>query len=230
MIPPPTSPSPPAAVCARSASPTPPIFSASCAPRGSRSSRSSGRRAALAAPAPAGKPGRVLSARRSTLSSVNTTLALACTLSLGAAAVAAPDYPIQPVPFTAVRLTGGFWHARQEINRTVTVPFALQQCEDTGRVRNFDLAAETMRRRAAGETTFQHKPPTVFPFDDSDVFKALEGAAYALSLRPDAALERRLDTLIARIAAAQEPDGYLYTWRTMHPDSPAHKWIDRERW
>lgn len=161
---------------------------------------------------------------------MKTALALAGTLSLGAALVAASDYLIQPVPFTAVRLTGGFWHTRQELNRTVTIPFALQQCEDTGRVRNFDLAAETMRRRAAGETAFQHQPPTQFPFDDSDVFKAIEGAAYALSIRPDPALASRLDTLIARIAAAQEPDGYLYTWRTMHPDSPAHKWIDRERW
>jgi DUF1680 family protein len=161
---------------------------------------------------------------------MKTPLVIAGGLALCALASAAPDYPVQPVPFTAVRITGGFWHARQEINRTVTVPFALQQCEDTGRLRNFDLAADTMRRRAAGEATFQHQPPTEFPFDDSDVFKAIEGAAYALSLKPDAALERRLDGLIARIAAAQEPDGYLYTWRTMHPDSPAHKWIHAQRW
>lgn len=142
----------------------------------------------------------------------------------------AADYPFQPVPFTAVRLTGGFWQARQEINRTVTVPFALQQCEDTGRLKNFDLAAETMRRRAAGEPTFQNTPPTQFPFDDSDVYKAIEGASYVLSMQGDAGLERQLDGLIARIAAAQEPDGYLYTWRTMHPDAPAHKWIDPQRW
>ena len=161
---------------------------------------------------------------------MKTPLALAFSVALGAAAAAAPDYPVHPVPFTAVRVTGGFWQARQETNRAVTVPFALQQCEDTGRVRNFDLAAETMRRRAVGEATFQHKPPTQFPFDDSDVFKAIEGAAFALSMKPDAALARRLDGIIARIAAAQEPDGYLYTWRTMHPDSPAHKWIGEQRW
>ncbi len=142
----------------------------------------------------------------------------------------AADYPFQPVPFTAVRLTGGFWQARQEINRTVTVPFALQQCEDTGRLKNFDLAAETMRRRAAGEPTFQNTPPTQFPFDDSDVYKAIEGASYVLSMQGDIGLERKLAGIIARIAAAQEPDGYLYTWRTMHPDSPAHPWIDQQRW
>ncbi|MCX6955553.1 MAG: glycoside hydrolase family 127 protein [Verrucomicrobia bacterium] len=155
-------------------------------------------------------------------------LGVAVLLALGS--LSAADYPVQPVPFTAVRVTGGFWQARQEVNRNVTVPFALKQCEDTGRIRNFDLAAETMRRRAAGETTFQHRPPTEFPFDDSDVYKAIEGAAYALSMKRDAALERQLDGIIARIAAAQEPDGYLYTFRTMHPDSPGHKWIGQQRW
>ncbi len=146
------------------------------------------------------------------------------------AAFAASDYPVTPVPFTAVRVTGGFWQARQEINRTVTVPFALQQCEESGRVRNFDLAADTMKRRAAGEKGFQHTPPTLFPFDDSDVYKAIEGAAFSLNQKPDQVLERQLDGFIARIAAAQEPDGYLYTFRTMHPDSPAHKWIGEKRW
>ena len=53
-------------------------------------------------------------------------------LMAGALSLMAADYPVQPVPFTAVRITGGFWHARQEVNRAVTVPFALQQCEDTG--------------------------------------------------------------------------------------------------
>jgi DUF1680 family protein len=87
-----------------------------------------------------------------------------------------------------------------------------------------------MKRRAAGETSFQHNPPTVYPFDDSDVFKAIEGASFAMSVKPDPALGQRLDGYIARIAAAQEPDGYLYTWRTMHPDSPAHGWIGKNRW
>lgn len=140
------------------------------------------------------------------------------------------DYPVRPVPFTAVRVTGGFWQARQEVNRTVTVPYALKQCEDSGRLRNFDLAAETLRRRAAGEADFQNKPVTIYPFDDSDVFKVIEGAAFALSMQADPALERQLDGWIARIAAAQEADGYLYTFRTMHPDSPAQEWIDPQRW
>ena len=140
------------------------------------------------------------------------------------------DYPVQPVPFTSVRITGGLLQARQATNTLVTLPFALDQCESSDRLKNFDLAAETMRRRAAGETTFQNKPPTVYPFDDSDVFKAIEGAAFCLSVQPDPALAARVEGFIKRIAAAQEPDGYLYTWRTMHPDSPAHDWIHPQRW
>ena len=65
------------------------------------------------------------------------------------------DYPVQPVPFTAVRITGGFWEAKQEINRTVTVPFALQQCEESHRLKNFDLAAGTMRAGPPGRRRFR---------------------------------------------------------------------------
>jgi uncharacterized protein len=144
--------------------------------------------------------------------------------------LAAADYPVRPVPFTDVTLTGGMWKTRQDINSRVTLPFALAQCETSDRLKNFDLAAETMKRRAAGETTFQNKPPTQYPFDDSDVFKVLEGAAFALAVQPDAKLSAKVDEFIRRIEAAQEPDGYLYTWRTMHPDSPAHDWIDQDRW
>ncbi|MCC6234426.1 MAG: glycoside hydrolase family 127 protein, partial [Verrucomicrobiales bacterium] len=145
-------------------------------------------------------------------------------------AYGAADYPIQPVPFTQVRLTGGLLHDRQATNARVTMPFALGQCESSKRLINFDLAADTLRRRAAGEAAFQNKPPTEFPFDDSDVFKAIEGAAFCLSVSPDPAIATQIEGMIRRIAAAQEPDGYLYTWRTMHPDQPAHAWIDQKRW
>ena len=142
----------------------------------------------------------------------------------------AADYPMQPVPFTSVHITGGFWQARQETNRQVTIPYAFQQCEDTKRLRNFELATETMKRRAAGETNFQNKPLTIYPFDDSDIYKVVEAASFALNLQKDPALEAKLDGYINEIAAAQEPDGYLYTFRTMHPDSPAHEWINQQRW
>lgn len=131
---------------------------------------------------------------------------------------APPDYPIRPVPFTAVQLNDSFWAPRLETHRTVTIPFAFRQCEETGRLRNFEMAA---RRQG----TFC----TQYPFDDSDVFKIIEGAAYGLALRPDPALADTLDRLIATIAAAQEEDGYLYTARTIDPAHP-HPWATPVRY
>jgi DUF1680 family protein len=156
-------------------------------------------------------------------------LVLGC-LVLSAAIGVASDYPISPVPFTQVRFTGGVLYERQMTNLQVTLPFALKQLETSGRLRNFDLAADVMRRRRAGETNYQVKPPTEYPFDDSDVYKVIEGASYCLSLQYDPRLAQTLEEIIARVAAAQEPDGYLYTFRTMHPDSPGHPWIGHERW
>jgi len=132
-------------------------------------------------------------------------LVLAVALILPAAVAAAgPDYPIVPVPFTAVQLAPGFWQPRLETNRTVTVPFALQKCQDTGRIGNFAVAGKLQ------DGTFKG-----LRYDDSDVYKTIEAAAYTLAQHPDPALAARLDGIIAKIAAAQEPDGYLYTLRTI---------------
>ena len=113
------------------------------------------------------------------------------------------DYPIQPVPFTSVEVGTGFWQPRMETNTKVTVPYCFQRCESTGRIRNFVAAAE--RNPAAFQGIF---------YNDSDVFKIVEGASYSLALNPDPDLEQYLDALIAKFAAAQEPDGYLYSAKT----------------
>ncbi|MGA2113314.1 MAG: glycoside hydrolase family 127 protein [Bryobacteraceae bacterium] len=136
----------------------------------------------------------------------------------------APDYPVKPVPFTAVHVNDGFWAPRIETNRTVTIPVAFQKEEETGRVDNFVRAAESLR----SEPFENHKPPG-FPFDDSDVYKVIEGASYALSVHPDPKLDAYIDGLIQKIAAAQEADGYLYTARTINPLEP-HPWSGKERW
>ncbi|MCK7489562.1 MAG: glycoside hydrolase family 127 protein [Anaerotruncus sp.] len=127
-----------------------------------------------------------------------------------AATPAPPDYPIRPVPFTEVTLADSFWAPRLETNRTVSIPYALRMIEETGRVDNFRKAARLMDGPYLGRR-----------FNDSDVYKAMEAAAYALRLRPDPALEKTLDDLIALIARAQEPDGYLFTTRTNDPAHPA---------
>src|ERR1043165_2847581 len=134
------------------------------------------------------------------------------------------DYPVQPVPFTAVHLSDVFWAPRIETNRTVTIPFAFEQCEKSGRMDNFERAAKALK----GEELTDRKPPGT-PFDDTDPYKVLEGASYALAVQPDPKLSAYLDSLIAKIAGAQEPDGYLYTARTINPEHP-HQWSGKERW
>ena len=134
------------------------------------------------------------------------------------------DYPFQPIPFTEVRITDQFWSARLETNQKVTIPYAFQQCEETGRIQNFEEAA-AVRSGKKERGTFS----TVYPFDDSDVYKVIEGASYSLTVHPDPELEKYLDDLIAKIAAAQEADGYLYTARTINPDPPV-RWVGKERW
>lgn len=134
------------------------------------------------------------------------------------------DYPVKPVPFTAVHVTDTFWAPRIETNRQVTIPFAFKKDEETGRVDNFIRAAEALR----GEQFSNHKPPG-YPFDDTDVYKVIEGASYTLSVHPDPQLEAYVDGLIDKVAAAQEKDGYLYTARTIDPLSP-HKWAGTKRW
>ena len=149
----------------------------------------------------------------------------ASTLALAlAAAEPARDYPVKPVPFTAVQLNDTFWLPRIELNRAVTIPFAFEKSEESKRVYHFERAAAVLR----GEPLADKSPPG-YPFDDSDVFKVIEGAAYTLSVKPDPKLEAYLDGLIAKIAAAQEPDGYLYTTRTIDPVNP-HPWAGKKRW
>ena len=128
------------------------------------------------------------------------------------------DYTIQPVDFTKVKLTDNFWSPRIKINQTVTIPASFDRCESTGRVKNFEMVAAKSGKFC-----------TTYPFDDTDIYKTIEGASFSLSLFPDAKLAAYIDTLIDKIAKAQEADGYLYTARTINP-AAAHVWAGKERW
>jgi len=140
-------------------------------------------------------------------------------LLLSTAVLAQPkDYPVQAVDFTKVKLNDKFWLPRIETNRTVTIPASFERCENTGRVKNFVMAAEK-----------KGKFCTVFPFDDTDIYKTIEGASFSLAVHPDPKLESYVDSLINIIAKAQEPDGYLYTARTIDPANP-HAWAGMVRW
>ena len=130
----------------------------------------------------------------------------------------AQDYPIRPVPFTAVEFSDAFWAPRIETNRTVTIPYDFEMCEKTGRIDNFAVAGGLKEGKFEG-----------IYFNDSDVYKIIEGAAYALAVHPDPDLELYLDEVIFKIAAAQEKDGYLYTARTIDPKHPVVG-IGPKRW
>lgn len=129
------------------------------------------------------------------------------------------NYPIQPVPFTAVKVNDNFWAPRIKKNHEVTIPIAFKQCEITGRIKNFKIAGKLEKGSFC----------SLYPFDDSDVYKIIEGASYSLQTYPDKNLEAYLDTLIRYIGLAQEPDGYLYTNRTIDPKH-THEWAGKERW
>jgi len=137
---------------------------------------------------------------------------------------AAHDYPFKPVPFTAVHLNDAFWAPRLETNRLTTIPYAFAKCEASGRMYNFERAAAVLR----GEKISDRKAPG-FPFDDTDPYKVLEAAAFSLAVQSDPKMDAYLDKLIALIASAQEPDGYLYTTRTIDPQHP-HDWSGTQRW
>ncbi|MBR1682727.1 MAG: glycoside hydrolase family 127 protein [Bacteroidaceae bacterium] len=138
--------------------------------------------------------------------------------------LAQAGYPINPVPFTSVKVTPGtFWGQRLEASRKVTIPLAFSKCEETGRYTNFSNAAAHMK-----------DPSKVFKvggysFDDTDPYKTIEGASYLLQTYPDKRLVQYIDSVIDVIASAQEPDGYLYTSRTQNPQHP-HDWAGDKRW
>lgn len=101
---------------------------------------------------------------------------------------------------------------------------AFKKCEETGRYRNFEIAA----RQLSGENTEDIKVQG-FSFDDTDVYKTIEGASYILQTYPDKKLAAYIDSVLDIVARGQEPDGYLYTARTMNPKHP-HGWAGSKRW
>ena len=142
---------------------------------------------------------------------------LACT---GGKTGDAASYQVSQVPFTDVKIAqNSFWGDRLKAAREVTIPLAFSKCESEGRYRNFEMAV----------TPSPDNPPSGFPFDDTDVYKTIEGASYILQTYPDKKLESYIDSVLDIVAAAQEPDGYLYTPRTMNPWHP-HAWSGSERW
>lgn len=128
----------------------------------------------------------------------------------------APDYPIKTVDIRDVKLTDDFW---MPIIRTVqekTIDYALEKCAEEGRFDNFLIAGGKMEGPVKG----------YMPFDDTDVYKIIEGASNSLISSPNPQLETLLDSLIAIVKTGQEQDGYLTTWRTINPAKPPATWVE----
>jgi len=122
---------------------------------------------------------------------------------------------LRAVAFTDVVIADEFWAPRIETNRKVTVPYDFKKCEETGRIDNFAKAGGLMEGNFEG-----------IYFNDSDLYKVIEGAAYSLKSHPDAELEKYVDGVIDKIAAAQWEDGYLYTFYSLPQRQPEKRWTD----
>ncbi|HOJ27015.1 MAG TPA: glycoside hydrolase family 127 protein [Candidatus Saccharicenans sp.] len=133
------------------------------------------------------------------------------------------DYVIKPTRLAAVSFQDSFWQKRIDADVNVTIPHVFKQLEQTGRLKNFELASPQ------GQGDFCSN----YPFDDSDVYKAIEAASYSLMLHPDPELVKYLDKVISKIAAAQEKDGYIYTARAIKDKGgkiPYKDWVASKRW
>ena len=148
-------------------------------------------------------------------------------------AVAQSGYPYTQVPFTSVKITPNtFWGDRIQAAREVTIPLAFSKCESEHRYKNFEMAAYTLQHPGhPGLKTPEWDVAKFmgFSFDDTDVYKTIEGASYVLQTYPDAKLKAYIDSVLDVVGAAQESDGYLYTARTINPEHP-HGWAANRRW
>jgi len=116
-----------------------------------------------------------------------------------------------PVSYLNVKINDNFWLPRIEKNRLNGIRKSFEACDYS--LRNFDIAAGKIKGKHEGTAA-----------SDSDVYKLIQGAAYALHNHPDPELENFIDSLITRIIAAQQPDGYLYTYWTIN--NPKERWKD----
>ncbi|MHC4654718.1 MAG: glycoside hydrolase family 127 protein [Planctomycetota bacterium] len=125
------------------------------------------------------------------------------------------DYNVKPVPFNEVHVNDDFWTPRLETSRKVTIPYAFKKCEETGRIKNYEKAAGLMEGKHEG-----------IYFNDSDVYKVMEGAAYSLQVQPDTMMRLYLDKVVKIMAGAQWEDGYLFTFYSIPKRQPEKLWTN----
>lgn len=134
-----------------------------------------------------------------------------------------PDYPIESVNIQNVKLNDEYWLPIIQRVQEKTIEYALAKCQQEGRFDNFLIAGGEMEGEVKG----------AMPFDDTDVYKIIEGASNSLISAPNPKLEKLVDSLVSIIKIGQEADGYLTTWRTIDPAKPPANWVNvdkGERW
>jgi len=138
------------------------------------------------------------------------------------AQVATHDYPIKMVPIKNVVLNDNFWLPKIKVIQDSTISYALGKCESEGRMESFLVAGGKLTGKVRGK----------MPFDDTDLYKIIEGASYSLISQPNTRLDATLDSVIAIIRIGQEPDGYLTTWFTIDRMHPPAAWVkpSKNRW
>ncbi|MBN1398259.1 MAG: glycoside hydrolase family 127 protein [Bacteroidetes bacterium] len=132
------------------------------------------------------------------------------------------DYPISMVDIRKVELTDNFWLPKIKIVQNNTISYGFEKCRSEGRLENFMIAGGKMKGKVRGK----------MPFDDTDVYKIIEGASYSLISAPNKELDAYLDSVISIIKTGQESDGYITTWFTIDPDNPPAPWVPKngKRW
>lgn len=157
------------------------------------------------------------SQRRTCTGIAVTVVVLSIAVPVSSAVELARDYHVRPIAFSSVHVKDQFWTPRLETNRTVTIPCAFEKCVETGRIMNFE--------KAAGLVAGEHEG---FYFNDSDLYKVMEAAAYSLQVHPDRMIRLYLDQLIRIIAGAQWEDGYLFTFYSVPDRQPEKLWTDMQ--
>jgi hypothetical protein len=130
---------------------------------------------------------------------------------------------VEAVPFDKVKVTGGLWRERMDVNRKVSLPHVWGRCENSIKG-NGDPSKRLENFQKAGGLL--DGPFTGTYFNDSDVYKILEGTANSLRNHPDEQLEAYADKVIDWIAAAQWEDGYVYTFYSLPTKKPDARWTN----
>jgi len=132
------------------------------------------------------------------------------------------DYPISAINIKNVKINDSFWLPKIRIIQDSTIYYAFNKCDNEGRMESFLIAGGKKKGKVRGK----------MPFDDTDLYKIIEGASYSLISNPNPKLDSYLDSIISIIKTGQEPDGYITTWFTIDPLNPPAPWVkpSKKRW